>query len=147
MARLPEQCELDNNMFFSDLDHILSESDIVTIHCALTSETRNLINAESIRKMKDGAILINTARGPIVNACDLASALKEGKLSFAGIDVHEEEPFPASYPLLGIENVILTPHIGGITYEAFYQMMHDAMRNIEYFDSGRLEEIKQYRYL
>ena len=142
-----EEFEKDNNMFFVEQEELLKNSDIISVHCALTDETRALINSESIGKMKDGVILINTARGPIVNALDLAKALRDGKISFAGIDVHEKEPFDSAYPLLGLNNVILTPHIGGITYEAFYKMMHDAMRNIECFEKKELDQIAQYRYL
>ena len=97
--------------------------------------------------MKPGAILVNTARGEIVDPSALAEALSSGKLSYAGLDVHVKEPIPEDYPLKGIENVILTPHIAGVTADSFRAMMHDAFRNIACFDSGRLEEIAPYRYL
>ena len=97
--------------------------------------------------MKDGVILINTARGEIVDSIALADALKCGKLAYAGLDVHEQEPIPDDYPLKNIENVILTPHIAGVTADSFSGMMHDAFRNIECFAQGRFEEIVPYRYL
>lgn len=139
--------EAKNNMRFVGMDELLVGSDIVTLHCALTPETSNLINADSIRRMKDGAILVNTARGGIVDTNALADALKSGKLSYAALDVHSEEPIPADYPLRELENVILTPHIAGVTADSFRTMMHDAFRNIECFDRGELETIAPYRYL
>lgn len=139
--------EAENNMRFVGMDELLASSDIVTIHCALTPETSNLINADSIRRMKDGAILVNTARGGIVDANALAEALKSGKLSYAALDVHTEEPITSDYPLRELDNVILTPHIAGVTADSFRAMMHDAFRNIECFDRGDLETIAPYRYL
>lgn len=129
------------------IEEILKQSDIISMHCALTEETRGMINRESIGWIKNGAVFINTARGQLADSCALAEALKSGKLSFAGIDVHEEEPLSANYVLKGLDNVILTPHIAGVTYESFYNMMHDAMRNIELFDREELESIQQFRYL
>ena len=139
--------EIENNLRFVTMDELLQNADVVTVHCALTPQTRNLINADTIQKMKEGSILINTARGGIVNTQALADALLSGKLSFAAIDVHEQEPLPDDYILKNIENVILTPHIAGVSYDAFRTMMHDAFRNIELFDRGELEAIAQYRYI
>ena len=139
--------EADNGMRYVGINELLKNSDIVSIHCALTDETRNLINNESIKSMKDGAILINTARGEIVNPLAVADALKTGKLAYAALDVHAREPISEDYPLIDVDNVILTPHIGGVTEDSFTAMMHDAFRNIALFDQGRLDEIKLYRYL
>ena len=139
--------ESENNMTFVGIDELLTSSDIVTIHCALTAETRNLFNVDSIEKMKDGAILINTARGEIVDPVAVAEALKSGKLSYAAFDVHVKEPIPEDYPLKDIDNVILTPHIAGVTADSFRAMMHDAFRNIACFNRGELESIAPYRYL
>ena len=139
--------EQANGMRFTSLEELLGSSDVVTIHCALTEDTRHMIREETIRRMKDGAILVNTARGEIVDAADTAAALSSGKLSFAGLDVHGREPIPDDYPLKGLENVILTPHIGGVTNESFRGMMRAAFRNIRRFERGELEEIAQFRYL
>ena len=147
LFQLPSDFEQENNMRFVELNELLENSDIVTIHCALTDETKHLLNRDTLSKMKDGAILINTARGEIVDSTALADALLNGKLAFAGLDVHENEPIPEDYPLKTIDNVILTPHIGGVTADSFKCMMHDALRNIECFAQGRLEEIKPYRYI
>lgn len=139
--------ETENNMRFVEIKELLANSDIVSINCALTHETKNLINSDSINSMKDGAVLVNTARGEIVDPLAVANALNSGKLAYAGLDVHSEEPIPADYPLKEVENVILTPHIGGVTEDSFRTMMHDAFRNIELFDKGNMDEIAKYRYI
>ena len=139
--------EAENNMRFVSMDELLKQSDLVTIHCALTPETRNLIDAESLREMKDGAILVNTARGPIVDPTALADALRSGKLAYAALDVHATEPIPADYPLKELDNVILTPHLAGVTSDSFRAMMHDAFRNIACFEKGDWQTIAPYRYL
>lgn len=147
LAQMPAEFEAENNMRFADIGELLKSSDIVTIHCALTPETRNLINGETLGIMKDGAVLINTARGEIVDPAAAAEALDCGKLSYAAFDVHVKEPIPEDYPLKNIDNVILTPHIAGVTADSFRAMMRDAFRNIACFDKGELESIAPYRYL
>lgn len=147
LFQMPTEFETENNMRFVSVEELLHCSDIVTIHCALTDETKNLINKESLASIKDGAILINTARGEIVDPDAVAEGLKSGKLSYAALDVHINEPIPEDYPLKDISNVILTPHIAGVTADSFRAMMHDAFRNIESFDKGNLEMIAPYRYL
>lgn len=99
------------------LDEVLSEADYLTLHVGLTPQTHGMINADSIRKMKKGARLVNCARGELVNEADLAQSLKSGYLACAALDVFTEEPLKNS-PLSTLENVILTPHIGGSTHEA-----------------------------
>lgn len=96
-----------------DLETLLRESDFVTIHCKVTPETRGLIGEKQIELMKPTAYLINTARGAIVDEEALARALKEGRIAGAGLDVFQQEPLPSDSPLLALENVVLTPHIGG----------------------------------
>ena len=147
LFRAPADFEAENNMTCTDPGTLLAESDIVTIHCAQTEQTKNLIDADAIAKMKDGAVLINTARGGIVDTDALAQALRSGKLSFAGIDAHAREPSPEDDPLKTLDNVILTPHVAGVTGDSFRAMMQGAFRNIALFDQGRLEEIASCRYL
>ena len=147
LFREAPEYERENNMRFVGLDELLAASDVVSVHCALTDETRNLISAEKIRGMKDGAVLVNTARGEIVDPAAVADALRSGKLSFAGLDVHGTEPVPEDYPLKDLENVILTPHIAGVTADSFRAMMAAAFRNIACFDRGGLAEIEDCRYL
>lgn len=106
----------------SDLDTLLRESDVVTIHTPLTEETRGLIGVREIGLMKDGSYLINTARGAIVEEKALYEALRTGKLAGAGLDVLTVEPPAPENPLLKLENVVLTPHIGNDTVEAFRRL-------------------------
>ena len=95
--------------------------------------------------MKPGAVVVNTARGKLINPDDLYDALVSGRILFAGLDTHFEEPIKDGYKLLGLENVILTPHIGGLSYEAFHSMMKGAMDNIVAFESGQLDQIEGKR--
>lgn len=147
LFRMSEEYEQANNMQFVTREELLAGADVVSIHCPLNDETRGMINRSSIAEMKDGAVIVNTARGEIVNAADLAEALRSGKLAYAGIDVHEKEPFPADYALLGVENVALTPHVAGVTADSFRAMMHDAFRNIAAYERGELDMIAPYRYI
>ena len=101
-----------------ELPEVFSRADFITIHTPMTPETKNLINAETIRKMKDGVRIINCARGGIVNEKDLYEALKSGKVAGAALDVFEKEPAGPENPLLGLDNVICTPHLGAATEEA-----------------------------
>ena len=101
---------------YVELDDLLAHSDVVTIHAAPTKETENIINAETIGKMRKGAYIINLARGTMVDEEALYSALKEGKLGGAALDVYKNEPYTGK--LLELENVIFTPHVGGSTFEA-----------------------------
>lgn len=100
------------------LDELLGASDVVSIHVALTPQTRRLIDAGAIGRMKDGAFLINTARGGIVDEVALAAALQEGRLAGAVLDVFEHEPLPASSHLNGVPNLLLTAHVAGFSDEA-----------------------------
>ncbi len=145
--KMSDEFEKQYNMRFVSKDELFASSDIISINCALTDETKNLINRDTIAGMKDGVIIVNTARGQIVDSNAVAEGLSSGKIAFAGLDVHECEPISEDYPLKNVSNAILTPHIGGVTYESFFNMMHDAMRNIELFDKGKLQKIEQYRYL
>jgi len=103
---------------FVELEELLRESDVVTIHVPLLDSTYHLIDEEKLKLMKKNAILINPARGPIVDTEALVKALKEGWIYGAGLDVFEEEPLPKDHPLTKLDNVVLTPHIGASTLEA-----------------------------
>lgn len=122
---------------FVSLDTLLSESDIVTVHCPLNDGSNRMINAESIAKMKDGAIFINTARGGIMDENAVAQALKSGKLAYAGIDVLEAEPMAPDCPLCDIENCIITPHIAWAPMETRLRLMDIVCGNIRAFLSGK----------
>lgn len=112
-----EQAEKELGVEYADMDKLLAESDFVTIHLPLTDQTRQMFNKEALSKMKENSYLINTARGPIVNEQDLADALRRGHLAGAALDVFENEP-NINAELIGMENIILTPHIASATWEA-----------------------------
>ena len=101
-----------------DLDGLLAESDLISIHAPLTDSTRHMIGAGELAAMKAGAYLINTARGAIVDEAALSAALRDGKIAGAGLDVFEDEPLPPNSALIGLDRVVLTPHIAGWTLEA-----------------------------
>lgn len=147
LFRLSEAEEQELGLSFLPLRELAARADVVSLHCPMTPETAKMIDADFFARMKDGAILVNTARGGLVQTEALAEALKTGKLSFAGIDVFEQEPVSPDSPLLSLENVILTPHIGGITEDSFRRMMREAMRNIHCFEQGDTEAIAAFRYL
>ena len=97
------------------LDDLLAQSDYVSLHCPLTDDTRNLIDARRLALMKPNALLVNTSRGPVIDEAALIQALKDGKIGGAALDVLSEEPPPKDHPLFGMDNVILTPHIAAFS--------------------------------
>lgn len=119
------------------LDTLLAESDVVSLHCNLTPENRGLIHAGTIRRMKDGAILLNNARGQLLNEADVAEALNSGKLAAAGLDVVSTEPIRPDNPLLTAKNCILTPHISWAPREARQRIMDCTVANVKAFLEGR----------
>ncbi|MDE5791252.1 MAG: D-2-hydroxyacid dehydrogenase [Muribaculaceae bacterium] len=125
----------------SSLDALLSESDVVSLHCPLTDSTRHIINGETLSKMKPSAILINTGRGPLVDEKALAEALNCGKLRGAGVDVLSTEPPLADNPLLSARNCFVTPHIAWATVEARRRLMDIAVSNVASFLAGNPENV------
>ena len=118
------------------LDELLARSDVITLHCPLFPETKGLINKESIAKMKDGVILLNTSRGPLVNEADLAEALRSGKVYAAGIDVVSEEPMREDNPLLTAPECFITPHMAWMSKEARTRLIDIAVNNIRQWING-----------
>ena len=118
------------------LDELLRVSDVITLHCPLFPETRGLINRETIAKMKDGVILLNTSRGPLIDDLALCEAIRSGKVYAAGADVAAVEPIAADNPLLGLPNMILTPHIAWATLEARTRLLDIAAENVRAFLRG-----------
>ncbi len=138
VVRHPEDVCKELGVEFRELNELLEESDIITIHTPLTPSTYHLINAERLKKVKKGAILINAARGPVVDANALIEALKDGRLAGAGLDVFEVEPLPQNHPLTMFKNVVLAPHIASATYESRFEMASIAAENLVAFAEGRI---------
>ena len=119
------------------LDDLLARSDVISLHCNLTPENTGFINKDSIAKMKDGAILINNARGQLINEQDVADALNSGKLAAAGLDVVYTEPIKADNPLLAAKNCIITPHISWAPKESRQRIMDCTVSNVQSYLDGR----------
>ena len=124
------QAETELGATWYPLDELLSQSDFVSIHTNLTPETRSLIGEAALRKMKPNAVLVNTARGPVVDSQALYQALKEGWIAAAALDVTDPEPLPAQNPLLSLPNLIVVPHIASATVASRGQMALMAVRNL-----------------
>ena len=135
--RCPHEIEKELDAKCVDLDTLFREADVITIHVPLLPSTKHLVNEEKLRLMKKTAILINTARGGVVDTEALVKALKEGWIAGAGLDVFEEEPLPPDHPLTKLENVVLTPHIGANTVEAQERAGIEVVEKIiEFFKSS-----------
>ena len=119
------------------LDELLAQSDVVSLHCPLTADNKGLICKDTIAKMKDGAILLNTGRGPLIDEQDVADALNSGKLYAAGVDVVSVEPIKADNPLLQAKNCIMTAHIAWATAEARKRLLAVSVSNLEAFLAGK----------
>lgn len=122
---------------FVSLDELLARSDVVSVHVKLTAESRGLLGAREIGLMKPGALLVNTARGPIVDTGALVEALNSGRLGGAGLDVYEVEPLPADHPLLACAQVVLTPHSADLTPEGMELLNRTTVENILAYLDGR----------
>lgn len=125
-----EQSQLPEGYEKVTLDRLFADSDVVSLHCPLTPETRGLVNASRLRAMKPSAILINTGRGPLVNARDLAEALVEGSIYAAGLDVLDFEPPHFDNPLLAAPRCFVTPHIAWSSVEARQRLLEIAVANV-----------------
>jgi D-3-phosphoglycerate dehydrogenase len=127
--RTPKEVE---GVTLVDKETLFKESDIITLHIALNNETRNFVSAEEINLMKESAVIINAARGPVVNTNNLAEALKNGRIAGAAIDVYDtEHPISKDNPLLSAPNTMLLPHIGFATEEAFELRLGIVVKNVE----------------
>lgn len=131
----------DLDVVFTDMDTLLKKSDIITCHCPLTSETKGLINAENIAKMKNSAIFINTSRGPVVDEKALADALNSSKIRAAGLDVLKTEPARTDNPLLTAKNCYITPHIAWAALETRARLLKILEENLEAYISGKPQNV------
>ena len=126
---------------YVDLDTLFAQADFVSLHCPLFPETEKIINAASIAKMKDGAMLINTARGALVDEAALADALNSGKLRGAALDVVSQEPIDGENPLLSCKNCIITPHIAWAPLESRQRLLDTVVENIRAFLDGKPQNV------
>lgn len=121
---------------YVDLDTLLAKSDVIALHCPLFPETQGIINKDTIAKMKDGVIILNNSRGPLVVEQDLADALNSGKVYAAGLDVVSTEPIKGDNPLLKAKNCIITPHISWAPKESRQRIMDCAVSNLQAYQAG-----------
>lgn len=139
-TRLDPAIEKQLNVQYVDFDTLLSQSDILSLHAPLTEHTKHLFNAQTFGKMKRGAMLINTARGELIDETALVDALRSGQLSSAGLDTFEGEPPRADHPLLHMDQVVATPHSAGGVYDNVPYIVGHMYRNIElYFNKQALD--------
>lgn len=129
-------CVKDETVSQVPFETLLRESDVVSLHCPLNSDSQNLMNAEAFAKMKKGAVLINTSRGPVVDEAALRDALLSGKLLAAGIDVLCKEPMSADCPLFGVENCYITPHVAWAGLETRQRLLCVVEENLKAFLEG-----------
>ena len=134
--RLDRDRERQLNVEYVTFEEVLTNSDIVSLHLPLTEETHHLIGARAFALMKDTAILINTARGPLVDEEALVNSLEAGAIAGAGLDVLSQEPAPADHPLLGRNDVVVTPHIAGPTWDSWPRRFANGFANILRVDDG-----------
>lgn len=126
---------------YVDMDTLLRESDVISLHCPLFPETKNIINQDNIAKMKDGVIIINNSRGGLVVEQDLADALNSGKVAAAGLDVVSEEPIKGGNPLLKAKNCFITPHISWAPIESRQRIMDTTVQNIRAYLDGAPQNV------
>ena len=125
--------------FHTELDDLYAQADVVSLHCPLTAENTGMINRDTIAKMKDGVIILNTARGGLINEADLREALLSGKVYAAASDVTCREPINADSPLLGLPNMIITPHIAWAATEARQRLLSVAIDNVRGYLEGNVQ--------
>ena len=127
----------NNEVIFVELDELYKKSDIIRLHCPLFESNRHMVNKDSIAKMKDGVIIINTSRGGLISDEDLADALNSGKVYAAGIDVFSIEPVERNNPLINAKNAFLTPHVGWAPREARIRLFKIAIQNLDSYLKGK----------
>ena len=126
---------------YADLDTVLRESDVIALHCPLFPDTEGIINKDTIAKMKDGVMIINNSRGPLIVEQDLRDALDSGKVAGAAVDVVSTEPIQMDNPLIGAKNVIITPHISWAPKESRQRLMDIAVDNLKCYVDGKPQNV------
>ncbi|NMA22457.1 MAG: D-2-hydroxyacid dehydrogenase, partial [Spirochaetales bacterium] len=124
---------------YVDLDDLFAQSDVISLHCPLFEATKGIINKKNITKMKDGVIILNTSRGPLIVEEDLVEGLESGKVGYAALDVVSVEPIDKDNPLLKAKNVLITPHIAWAPKESRARLMDIAVANLSGFLSGSVQ--------
>lgn len=137
----PEACAAAGVEHAGTLDRLLAESDILTIHLILSKRTRGILGEAQLRRMKPTALLVNTARGPIVDEAALIAALREKRIAGAALDVFDVEPLPAEHPLRTLDNVLATPHLGYVSEASYEVYFTDAVANIVAWLDGKPERV------
>lgn len=137
----PRAKEMPHNVSVVDLDYLFATADVVSLHCPLTPETKELVNAARLARMKPSAFLLNTSRGPLIDEAALAAALKAGRLAGAGLDVLSTEPPRPDNPLLSAENCVITPHIAWATRAARARLMRVVVENVRSFLAGTPQNV------
>ena len=143
--KLPESIEQELKVQYMPFDQLLKIVDIVSLHCPLNKDTYHLIGHDELKQMKPNSIIINTGRGNLIDEKALVDHLKKDLIRSAALDVFSQEPIHENNELLSFENVIVTPHIGGVTYDSFLEMMSEAMSNIRHFEVGNYKVIESRR--
>ncbi|MDF2593004.1 MAG: glycerate dehydrogenase [Clostridia bacterium] len=134
--RHPDKAQEGDTLKFVELDELFSKSDVISLHCPLLESTKGIICKSNITKMKDGVIIINTSRGPLIVEVDLAEALNSGKVYAAGVDVVAVEPIEPDNPLLKAKNIFITPHIAWAPIESRQRLMDIAVENVRSYMNG-----------
>ena len=137
----PNKALETENCRYVELDQLLAESDVISLHCPLFPSTQGIINSSTIAKMKDGVKIINTSRGPLIVEADLKEALDSGKVSGAAVDVVSTEPIKEDNPLLQAKNMIITPHIAWAPRESRQRLMDIAVANLASFVEGKPQNV------
>jgi glycerate dehydrogenase len=139
--RHPDRSLESEALKFVELDELFAEADVISLHCPLLDSTKGIICKSNIAKMKDGVIIINTSRGPLIVEEDLAEALNNGKVYAAGVDVVSVEPIEPDNPLLKAKNIFITPHIAWAPIESRERLMNIAVQNLRSYMDGNPENI------
>ena len=133
---------VEDGILRHELDEVLEKCDVLTLHVPLTDSTRNLINLEKMKKMKKSAVILNLARGPVINQEDLYFALKNKIIKSAAVDVTSVEPIEKNSKLFELDNILITPHIAWKSEKSMIKLMDDVEKNLKLFLEGKLEGLK-----